>query len=64
MLTLTNLVAINLAGVVTFLVQGIRPSAWNEEEKARRARIVAISLWLTLLGMLVAAILLAPPVEL
>lgn len=62
MLTLTNIVAINLAGVVTFLVQGIRPKTWYEEKKARRARYVAISLWLFILTVLVILIIGAPPV--
>ena len=59
LLTATNIVAINLAGVVTFLVQGIRPTTWYESKKARRSTIVAVTIWLVLLGGLIAAILLS-----
>ncbi len=60
-LTLTNIVAINLAGVVTFLVQGISPMKWYEKEKAKGARRFAIALWVLLLALLVGVILFAPP---
>ena len=60
-LTLTNIVAINLAGVVTFLVQGISPMKWYDKEKAKGARRFAITLWLLLLALLVGVILFAPP---
>lgn len=58
LLTLTNVVAINIAGVITFLVQGIRPTTWYEEEKAKKTRAIALVLWLVILGLLVAAIIL------
>lgn len=45
MLVLTNIVCINLAGVVTFLLQGIRPMDWYEAERARRHTWIAIMLW-------------------
>lgn len=61
MLTVTNIVAINLAGVVTFLLQGIRPMTWYEEKKARRARYVAISLWVFILIVLAILIVVVPP---
>lgn len=51
-LTLTNLICINLAGVLTFLVQGIRPRNWWEAEKARRASRIAICIWAALLTIL------------
>jgi len=59
LLTLTNVVAINLAGVVTFLAQGVRPMSWYEAEQAKTATRWAIAIWLVVLGILVAAILLA-----
>lgn len=61
MLTLINLVAINLAGIITFQIQGIRPMTWYDEEKARRPRIYAIILWVVLLLALAAGIVFAPP---
>lgn len=48
-LTLTNLICINLAGVVTFLLQGVRPRSWWEAEKAKKATRIAIVIWFVLL---------------
>jgi uncharacterized hydrophobic protein (TIGR00341 family) len=59
LLFFTNLICINLAGVLTFLVQGIRPLAWWEAGRARRATITAITLWVLLLAILVLLILLS-----
>lgn len=44
-----NLIAINLAGVGTFLAQGIRPHRWWEAKRARMATIWAIATWSALL---------------
>ncbi len=54
-----NVVSINLAGVLTFLLRGIRPMTWWEEDRARRSTRTAIVFWTLLLAVLVAAILLA-----
>lgn len=51
-LTLTNLICINLAGILTFLVQGVRPRSWWEAEKAKKATRMAIALWVALLVIL------------
>ncbi len=48
-LAVTNLICINLAGVVTFLVQGVRPHQYWEAEKARRSTAIGIVLWTALL---------------
>lgn len=48
-LTLTNIVCINLAGVLTFLVQGIRPRSWWEAKKAKKATRIALGAWSLLL---------------
>lgn len=63
LLTMTNVVAINLAGIITFLVQGLRPTAWNERKKARRTKIIAVTLWLTVLAILVLSIYFSQPFE-
>lgn len=47
-----NLIAINLAGVATFLAQGIRPHRWWEAKRARKATVWAIATWGTLLVVL------------
>lgn len=48
-LVVINVICINLAGVVTFLVQGIRPRKWWEEKKAKKAIRTAITIWVALL---------------
>lgn len=48
-LTTTNLICVNLAGILTFLVQGIRPRSWWEAEKAKKATRIAVAIWFTLL---------------
>ena len=58
-LFLMNLICVNLAGVATFLVQGIRPASWWEKDRAVKATRVAIGLWLALLAALIGLILLS-----
>lgn len=53
LLTATNIICINLAGVVTFLLRGVRPTHWREAKKAKRAIWVASISWITLLIVLV-----------
>lgn len=59
LLLLINVVCVNLAGVTTFLAQGIRPNRWYEAAAAKRATRRAIVLWILVLVLLVAAIVLA-----
>ncbi|HFQ88611.1 MAG TPA: TIGR00341 family protein [Desulfobulbus sp.] len=51
-LALANIICINLAGVVTFHLQGIRPSTWWEKNRARQASRRATLTWLVLLALL------------
>jgi uncharacterized hydrophobic protein (TIGR00341 family) len=53
LLLVANIVCINLAGVATFLAQGVRPRTWWEEERARKASRTAIAIWCVLLAALV-----------
>ena len=48
-LTLANVICVNLAGIVTFTLQGIRPAAWWEKSKAAKARKKALLIWASLL---------------
>ncbi|MCW9705921.1 TIGR00341 family protein [Fodinibius salsisoli] len=48
-LTITNLICINLAGISTFLIQGVRPRSWWEEKKAKKASRIALVTWFVLL---------------
>ena len=57
-LFLMNLICVNLAGVTTFLVQGIRPATWWEKDRAAKATRIAIALWGSLLAALIGLILL------
>jgi uncharacterized hydrophobic protein (TIGR00341 family) len=57
-LFLVNLICVNLAGVSTFLVQGIKPTSWWEKDRAVKATRIAIALSVALLAVLVGLILL------
>jgi uncharacterized hydrophobic protein (TIGR00341 family) len=57
-LFLVNLICVNLAGVTTFLVQGIKPTSWWEKDRAVKATRIAIALSVVLLAVLVGMILL------
>ncbi len=61
-LLLVNIICVNLAGVMTFLIQGIRPATWWEAKKARRATRRAILVWLVLLLLLIGVMVLGPRV--
>jgi len=53
-----NFISINLAGVITFVLQGIKPNYWWEEQKAKKATRTAIIIWVILLFVLTSIILL------
>lgn len=57
LLLVTNIICVNLAGVTTFLVQGIRPRKWWEAGRAKQATRAAITLWSALLAILIAVII-------
>lgn len=57
LLTVVNVICVNLAGVVTFLLQGVQPNSWWEAKRARRATRWALGLWGVLLAILVGTIL-------
>lgn len=59
LLFLTNVIGINLAGVLMFVALGIRPLSWWDKGKARRATITAVAVWTILLAALVALIILS-----
>jgi uncharacterized hydrophobic protein (TIGR00341 family) len=58
LLTLVNLICVNLAGVVSFLAQGVRPNRWWEAERAKKATAAAVVIWSVMLAALVAVIML------
>ena len=52
MLVLANLISVNLAGVATFLAQGVGPRSWWEAERAAKATRTAIGIWAVLFVVL------------
>jgi uncharacterized hydrophobic protein (TIGR00341 family) len=57
-LFLVNLISINLAGVTTFMVQGIYPATWWKKDQADKATHTALKLWVAMLAVLIVLILL------
>ncbi len=47
-LFLVNLICVNLAGVATFLAQGIHPTSWWEKDRAAKATRIVAALWIIL----------------
>lgn len=58
LLFITNIICINLAGVLTFLVQGVSPQAWWEADRAKKATRKALALWSIILAVLAVIIFL------
>jgi uncharacterized hydrophobic protein (TIGR00341 family) len=56
LLFLANLISVNLAGVVIFLIQGIEPLTWWQAKKAKKATLIAIAVWVVLLAILIIVI--------
>ncbi len=56
LLLAVNLVSVNLTCKLVFLWKGIRPRGWQEREKAQRATITYILIWLLTLAALMVAI--------
>jgi uncharacterized hydrophobic protein (TIGR00341 family) len=59
LLFLGNVICVNLAGVATFVAQGIFPRTWWEAERARRATAIAIALWALLLVVFIIVIIIS-----
>lgn len=57
-LFLVNLISINLAGVTTFMAQGIHPATWWEKDQADKATHTALKIWVAMLAVLIVLILL------
>lgn len=59
LLFVVNLICVNLAGVLTFIFQGIRPLNWWETQKAQKATRVAVLFWAIFLTILVMILILS-----
>ncbi|MCM2372543.1 TIGR00341 family protein [Aporhodopirellula aestuarii] len=53
LLVATNVICVNLAGVLTFAAQGLRPRVWWEAERAKNAMRLSVGIWVTLLAVLI-----------
>jgi len=58
-LAVTNVTCVSLAAVVTFLAREVRPRTWWEAERAHRATRIAVTTWILMLLIVVAAIVLS-----
>jgi len=52
-LLVINMICVNIAGVITFLVKGLQPIHWWDGAKAQKATRYAIVIWTSLLLLLV-----------
>jgi len=52
LLFIINIICINLAGVITFLIQGVSPRVWWEADRAKKATRKALALWSIILAVL------------
>ncbi|OAI15591.1 hypothetical protein A1359_09245 [Methylomonas lenta] len=55
---MTSAIQTALAGVTTFLLQGIHPATWWEKNQAEKATHTALKLWVGMLAVLIVLILL------
>lgn len=56
LLFLFNVISVNLAGVATFLVRGVRPAGWSDKEKAKTSVRWAVLTWAVLLLLVLVAL--------
>ncbi len=61
LLLAVNLVCVLLAAKVVFLLKGVKPRTWLERARAKQSMAVYLTLWATLLLVLVAVILIRGP---
>ncbi len=64
LLVAINVTCVNLAGVATFVTQGIRPKYWYEAERAKTATGIAIALWVGVLALLAGLVVISYQFEL
>ena len=57
LLLAVNIVCVLLSAMTVFLLRGVKPRTWLERAKAKQSLAISITLWATLLLILVAVIL-------
>ncbi len=63
LLLAVNIVSVNLAAKVVFLIKGVRPRTWLEQKKAKQSLWLYVLLWLVTLAILIWIILTEPVVR-
>ncbi len=53
LLLTVNIVCVNLAANIVFLLKGIKPRTWFEKQKARQSIIIFVLFWLAILSFLI-----------
>jgi uncharacterized hydrophobic protein (TIGR00341 family) len=61
LLLLVNVASVNLAALVVFFIQGIKPRTWLEMRAARQSTLVTAAVWVVLLAVLASIIVLRQP---
>jgi len=56
LLFITNVICVNLAGIGTFLFQGVSPRTWYAADKAKKATRKSLAIWIITLALLAAII--------
>ena len=59
LLVATNVICVNISGVLTFVVQGLRPRTWWEADRAKKTTRWAVATWALLLAILCTLIFVA-----
>ena len=60
-LTVLNIICLNLAGVLTFVLQGISPAARWEARRAKRISTITLAVWIVLLAGVIGVLFTAKP---
>jgi len=56
LLLAVNVVCVNLASNIAFLLKGVKPRTWYEKKKAKQSLIIFVFFWLVVLAVLVMAV--------
>ncbi len=56
LLLAVNVVCVNLASNIAFLLKGVKPRTWYEKKKAKQSLIIFVLFWLIVLAVLIMAV--------
>jgi|LGVF01.1.fsa_nt_gb uncharacterized hydrophobic protein (TIGR00341 family) len=56
LLLAVNIVCVNLASNIAFLLKGVKPRTWYEKKKAKQSLIIFVLFWMIVLAVLVMAV--------